>query len=123
MKPVKTKAEAMENAVALVSRMKGSGWRPVVFENMGWYWRAVSGPVQVYPSDDGKFWAMIGSKPKDNVGGLAAWTPQRIANRRDPNRAVREALRVMEDVVAGYEETRRAARTAAGVVYKRATTR
>lgn len=58
MKSASTKAEAKRLAAELVKRMKGSGWRPVVFENMGWHWRAVSGPVQVYPSRDGKFWAM-----------------------------------------------------------------
>src|SRR5690349_6910567 len=69
-----TRAEydtAVSNATALVKQMRGTSWCPVVFENMGWHWRAISGPVQVYPSHDGRFWVMIGGRPKDNAGGLA----------------------------------------------------
>jgi hypothetical protein len=112
-----TRAEydkAITNAAALVKRLKGKGWRPVVFENMGWHWRAISGPVQVYPSGDGKFWAMIGSKPKDNAGGLAMWTPERCLYSKDPNRAVRAALRHVENTMADLNETLAAARKAAG---------
>jgi len=106
---------AVVNADALVKRLKGTGWRPVIFENMGWHWRAISGPVQVYPSDGGKFWAMIGGRPKDNVGGLAMWTPERCLYAKDPNRAVRAALRYVENKMAELNKTLAAARKAAGL--------
>lgn len=118
MKPAKTKAEAITNAVALVKQMKGSGWRPVVFENIGWYWRAVSGPVQVYPSDNGKFWSMIGGEAKGSPGGLAMWTPQRCTYFKDPNRAVRDALKHVECKMADLNEAVAAARKAAGLAHQ-----
>lgn len=118
MKPAATKAEAVTKAAALVRQMKGSGWRPVVFENIGWHWRAVSGPVQVYPSDDGRFWAMIGGEPKGSPGGLAMWTPQRCSYFRDPNRAVRDALKHVECKMADLNEAVAAARKAAGLTHQ-----
>jgi hypothetical protein len=107
--------KAVKDADALVARLKGSGWRPVVFENTGWHHRAISGPVQVYPSGDGRFWAMIGSRPKGNAGGLAMWTPERNPHFKDPNRAVRNALGYVEDRMAELNKTLAAARKAAGV--------
>lgn len=121
MNPAKTKAEAKQLAAALVKQMKGSGWRPIVFENMGWHWRAVSGPVQVYPSDDRRFWAMIGGEAKGSPGGLAMWTPQRCARFRDPNRAVRDALKHVERKMADLNEAVAAARKAAGLARQQAT--
>jgi hypothetical protein len=114
MKGAKTKAEATKLAVALVKQMKGSDWRPRVFENMGWHWRAISGPVQVYPSEGGRFWSMIGGGPKDSVGGLGLWTPRGCKHFKDPNRAVRDALKHVEARMAELNETLAAARKAAG---------
>ena len=109
--------KAVADADALVAKMKGTGWRPVVHENLGWYYKIVSGPVQVYPSRNGKeqFWAMIGGKPSDNAGGLSMWTPEKISYFKDPNRAVRAALRAVEEKMADLNETLAAARKAAGL--------
>jgi hypothetical protein len=113
-----TRAEydaAVANAAALVKRLRGTGWKPLVFENMGWHWRAVSGPVQVYPTDGGtKFWCMIGDRVKGSPGGLAMWTPSRCAQFKDPNRAVRDALLHVERKMANLNEVLAAARKAAG---------
>ena len=114
MNPVNTKAKAEKLAKNLVKRMKGSGWRPMVFENMGWHWRVVSGPVQVYPSDGDRFWCMIGGKAKGDAGGLAMWTPTPCKHFKDPNRAVREALKHVESKMADLNEALAAARKAAG---------
>ena len=83
-----TKAQAYKAAKSALSKMRGKGWRSVVHENLGWHFRLLSGPVQVYQSSDGKFWAMIGGSPNDSTGGLAAWTPSEYGNFTDPNRAV-----------------------------------
>lgn len=109
--------KAVRDADALVARMRGTGWRPFVFENLGWHYRAISGPVQVYPSSngDGRFWVMIGGNPKNNPGGLSMWTPDRIPHFKDPNRAVRVALLEVERVMADLNETLAAARKAAGI--------
>lgn len=95
MSGLNRKDDAERNARNLIARLKGKGWKPVVFENMGWHWRAVSGPVQVYPSvaDGDRFWCMIGSHPEDNAGGAGFWTPQRTRCFKDPNRAVRDAMK------------------------------
>lgn len=108
--------KAVADADALVAKMRGAGWRPVVFENSGWHYHAVSGPVQVYPSKNGKeqFWAMIGDNPKGSAGGLAMWTPQRVSFFKDPNRAVRAALRIVEEKMADLNQVLATARKAAG---------
>lgn len=94
MSDLNRKDDAERNARNLVARLKGKGWKPVVFENMGWHWRAVSGPVQVYPSGTGDtFWCMVGSEPKYCAGGAGWWTPQRTRCFKDPNRAVRNAMK------------------------------
>lgn len=107
-----------QNAVAsadkLVKRLRGAGWKPLVFENLGWHWQAVSGPVQVYPSGDGKFWAMIGGSVTDSAGGLAMWTPSRTRRFKDPNRAVQDALLHVKQKMADLNEVLAAARKAAG---------
>lgn len=106
---------AVASANALVKRMKGAGWRTVVFENFGWHWRVISGPVQVYPSGDGRFWAMISSEPKGSAGGLAAWTPTRNLHFKDPNRAARHALKYAEQYVSKLNEVITAACEATGM--------
>lgn len=94
MSGLNRKEDAERNAQALVAKLKGKGWKPVVFENAGWHWRAVSGPVTVYPSTAGdKFWCMIGSEPKRCAGGAGFWTPQQTKYFKDPNRAVKDAMR------------------------------
>lgn len=100
-------------ANALVKKLRGTGWKPVVFENVGWHWRAISGPVQVYPahSNDLRFWCMIGSHP-------SFWTPTGARNFKDPNRAVREALSYVYPFVQQINLTLHAAEKAAGVPSK-----
>lgn len=108
--------QAVRNAATLVVTLKGDGWEPVVIENQGWHYRAISGPIQVYPSPaTGKFWCMIGSEPKDNAGGSGLWTPDKIRHFKDPNRAVRDALRHVRSAMASLNETLHAAEQAAGV--------
>lgn len=89
------KSDAKRNARNLVVMLKGEGWKPVVHENMGWHYKAVSGPVQVYPSQDGsdRYWCMIGSEANGSPGGAGFWTPQRVKYFKDPNRAVKDAMK------------------------------
>lgn len=116
MSGLNRKDDAERNARNLVARMKGEGWKPVVFENMGWHWRAVSGPVQVYPSGMGDtFWCMIGSEPKQSVGGAAFWTPQRTRCFKDPNRAVRDAMKHVYEFTERISQTVAMMEQAAGV--------
>lgn len=108
--------QAVLDADALVARLKGTGWKPVIHENLGWHYRAVSGPVQVYPTNlPGKFWCMIGSEPKDSMGGSGLWTPQNTPSFKDPNRAVRNALSHVYPVIENLNLTLKAAEKAAGI--------
>ena len=101
-----TRQDAERRARALVAMLKGDGWKPQVWENMGWHYKAVSGPVKVYPSGAGdRFWCMIGSEPKECPGGAAFWTPQRTRTFKDPNRAVKDAMRHVYVFAARIKET------------------
>lgn len=121
MSGLNRKDDAEREARNLIAKLKGKGWKPVVFENIGWHYRAKSGPVQVYPSvvDDGKYWCMVGSDPKDNAGGAGFWTPQRTRTFKDPNRAVRDAMQHVYAFADRITETIAAAEKAAGPRRKR----
>jgi hypothetical protein len=106
---------AVASADELVKQMKGSGWEPVVWENIGWHWKIVSGPVQVHPGYYGGFWCMIGASPTAGSGGPAFWTPQQPKHFKDPNRAVTDALLHVWKFVDRVTETLAAAKLAAGV--------
>lgn len=115
MSGLNKREDAERNAQNLVARLRGKGWKPVVFENMGWHWRAVSGPVQVYPSSVGDtFWCMVGSEPKRCVGGAAFWTPRRTRCFKDPNRAVKDAMRHVYDFAERINKTIKMAERAMG---------
>jgi hypothetical protein len=57
---------------------------------------------------------MIGGNAKGDAGGLVMWTPTFCKHFKDPNRAVRDALRYVEAKMADLNETLAAARKAAG---------
>lgn len=106
---------AVKSAEDLVQRLKGSGWTVQVHENLGWHYTAVSGPVQVYPSGDGRFHCMIGSDLPASPGGCGLWTPQPGHYSKDPNRAVRLALQYVYPVVQNFQAVLVAAEKAAGI--------
>lgn len=95
MSGLNRKDDAERNARNLVGQLKGKGWKSQVWENMGWHYKAVSGPVQVYPWTNGgdRFWCMVGSDAKGSAGGAGYWTPQRVKHFKDPNRAVKDAMK------------------------------
>lgn len=44
---------AFENAQdksKVLAKVMGKGWKPVVWENMGWHWKVVKGPAHIVPS-------------------------------------------------------------------------
>lgn len=94
MSGLNRKDDAQREAQNLIAQLYGAGWKPIVHENMGWHYKAVSGPVQVYPSGvgDGRYWCMVGSNPEGDIGGAGFWTPQRTRCFKDPNRAVKDAM-------------------------------
>lgn len=63
---------ATEQAAALAERM-GDGWKPRVWENLGWHWQVFKGKTryhaglaEIHPANDGTFSAWINS----NVEGV-----------------------------------------------------
>lgn len=85
-----TKAEydAAVACGAALARQLGAGWRPQVWENLGWHHRAVSpdGRVKVHPSGGGTYLAFLGSKGQS--GGK--WSE----HGKTPQEAVDEVRRV-----------------------------
>lgn len=58
-----TKAQfdaAVQDADNLVARL-GSGWKPRIWENLGWHYSAVKGIAKVHPSSNGEYMAFINS--------------------------------------------------------------
>lgn len=95
---VREHRRAVRDADALVRRLRGSGWRPVVWENLGWHFRAVSGPVQVYGDRRGRggrlrYSCMVADRLEENAGGSTIWTDPGRGHYADPNEAVDAEVR------------------------------
>lgn len=115
MSGLNRKDDAEREVRNLIAKLKGKGWKPRVWENIGWHYSAFSGPVQVYPFGMGdSFWCMVGPRSKDNVGGAGFWTPSRTKCFKDPNRAVRDAMRYVYEFADQVNQTIAAAEKAAG---------
>jgi hypothetical protein len=89
---------AVRDADRLVRRLRGSGWRAEVWENLGWHFRAVSGTVQVTGDRRGeggrlRYTCLISDDVDRSQGGSVLWTdrcPDRCHS--DPNEAVASML-------------------------------
>ena len=114
-----------EHAVAegkkLVGRLKGKGWHAVIHENLGWHYKAVSGPVSVHCSssiDRDMFWCLMSDDPEDGSTGCLLWDGIKKGNPpyfKDPNEAVKSIVLRAGQVVAGLYRTVIAALLAAGM--------
>lgn len=64
-----TKKQASEDAQALAERV-GGGWKPEVWQNLGWHYKVVSpcGRVKIHPSSDGSFTCFLSDD--DGAGGI-----------------------------------------------------
>jgi hypothetical protein len=94
---VREHQRAVRDADALVKKLRGTGWRAVVWENLGWHFRAVSGPVQVYGNRCGprgilRYSCLISDQLEVSVGGSVLWTTKDKFH-SDPNQAVEHELR------------------------------
>lgn len=81
--------EAMHNAEKLAGRL-GPGWKPRVWENLGWYWSAVNEGLKVHPpvAEGCSYVAFLGEK--DSPGGR--WT----GSGHTPRAALRDLLDNLE---------------------------
>jgi hypothetical protein len=88
-----TKSEydlAVKGGKELQKRLVGSNWKIHIMENLGWFFYATSGPLQVYEID-GKFWCMCSDKP-NSQDGSPIWTRTKERRFKNPNAAVKSAL-------------------------------
>ena len=88
-----TKSEydlAVKGGKELKKCLVGSSWKIHVTENLGWFFYATSGPLQVYEAD-GKFFCRCSDEPNGNTGSML-WTINKERRFKDPNAAVRHTL-------------------------------
>ena len=83
---------AVSDAAALAARM-GPGWTPYVHENLGWHYKAVSGPDKIYEYGNGRFSAWIETPVK-----------QFIVHADDPHDALGFAKQAARTHIARIEE-------------------
>lgn len=85
-----TKTEAQEAGKALLARMKGTGWKLDVWENLGWQCSVRNGPVQIH-DHRGEYSCLVSDDLKDPAGGNGEWTTN--FSSKDPNKAAAHEIR------------------------------
>lgn len=89
------KAEALIQAKALVKKLKTGKWKPVVWENMGWHFKAVEefGHMAIYANWWRNSWYYSPAYcPIKGGAGTPATFCTRVSY-RDPNKAVQAQLK------------------------------
>jgi len=84
-----TKTEATKRAAALRKRMKGTGWKQRVWENLGWQYEVTNGPLSVFSvSNHGneEFSCMLSDNVSDSTYGCILF--HSVGCNKDPNKAV-----------------------------------
>lgn len=69
------RAETEKQAQALAEELceqLGPAWKPVVWQNLGWRYRATCGYMSIYPAIGGQYHATFSTKP-GGVGTPAYW--------------------------------------------------
>ncbi len=84
--------KAKQDAAALCERM-GKGWKPRVWENMGWYYEAQKGCASVHPDRDGEYTVFINSTVLHNPPSKMGYMTQFIVSGKDPKKAFAQALK------------------------------
>ena len=85
--------QAKDKAMRLAARL-GKGWKPRVWENLGWHYSAVCGKSKVRQFGDRKFWASL-------YAGR-----QFTATAATPRAAVLRALKDCDAALAEYQRER-----------------
>jgi hypothetical protein len=76
----------------MTTELKEFGWKPHVWENLGWHFCSKKGENKIHPSGDA-FTAFI------YLGGK-----QFVANGKTPKKALREAIRIGQNLARGIAE-------------------
>ena len=109
---MKTEKQAQQAGQLLLGKMRGTGWKLRVWENLGWHYSVSAGPVCVHESADGGFFALVSDDPEKAGPGASFWT--RPGGYTDPNRAVRAAVRRAVELTTRLVAVCQAARQATG---------
>lgn len=86
-----------KNAARRLTERLGAGWRPVVSENMTWYYYVKRGPLEVWPERGGRRYSCIMSSEPDGHGGSLLWFSP--AYYRTPEAAVQAQMRLARSVI------------------------
>jgi hypothetical protein len=97
--------DATRRAAKLAARL-GDGWKPRVWENLGWHYTvelgdAKRGGISIHEGANG-YWYLMGDAPSC---GIPAWSHPTDREFRDPKDAVRYALRRAAKDVARQQAT------------------
>lgn len=65
--------EAAERKAKRLAAKLGKGWRPRVWENLGWHYSATRPHLAVHPSVDGGYTAFLNRRPKSSGGHWTAY--------------------------------------------------
>lgn len=84
------RASAIKDARKLLRLLKGKGWSFNVFENLGWHYAAINGPLYVTGSE-GHYFTMLSDGDKDPGSTPCEWSPPH-RDFKDPNEAVKYAV-------------------------------
>ena len=95
-----TKEQAEAKGAALLNRIRGTGWKVHVWENMGWHYAVHKGGLHVHSSFDmegmeEKYFTLFSSS--GNVGGEIFWTNH--LRHHDPNVLIKRQLDVAQEFV------------------------
>ena len=93
---LKTEKEARVAARKCAKEL-GTGWRFRLWKNDGWNWNVTRGPVSVWSSNRGGFFALISDDPVKPDSGLLMWSDDGKPS-ESPRQAVLQAVRAMEPV-------------------------
>lgn len=97
--------DATSAAKKLAARL-GAGWKPRVWENMGWFYRVERGPLTVNPTRYGKqprYSCLMNSEPSPSAGGSILWFDRDYY--RTPEAAVNAQLRLARSVIKRLQAT------------------
>ncbi len=109
---MKTKATAQKATNRLVKRL-GHGWKPYVWENLGWHYKAVSldERFKIKTCGDGQFFSFLSLEP--GPGGDARLTDS--YHSKNPLKVVRHQIELLNNEIGKLGAVRQSMRTELGL--------
>ena len=95
-----TKTEAIRGMNILKKKL-GKGWKGRVWENLGWHYECLKGPISVYPAGS-KYFVLMADDMKFVGCGFPGWKDQN-GPYKNPRTAVHETLVLAEKYLERIE--------------------